>query len=71
MAGNTYCAVCKCSSCQTPFIEDFRVSHAMTAPFKINLANVLFCTLNQPAFCKLNHPDIQSNLQNLHNILAA
>lgn len=33
------CAVCKCSFCQTPFIEDFRVSHAMTAPFKINLAN--------------------------------
>jgi len=33
------CAVCKCHSCQTLFIEDFRVSHAMTAPFKINLAN--------------------------------
>lgn len=33
------CAVCKCASCQTPFIEDFRVSHAMTAPFKINLAS--------------------------------
>lgn len=33
------CAVCKCPSCQTPFIEDFRVSHAMTAPFKLNLVN--------------------------------
>lgn len=33
------CAVFQCSCCQTQFIEDFRVSHAISAPFKLDLSS--------------------------------
>ena len=32
------CAIFKCYSCQTLFVEDFRVSHAISAPFKLDMS---------------------------------